>query len=66
MDPAEMYGRSALDVLVEGIFRSTRFLDLVRNFVLFEHIGPETWPKNFKCLAKLGRMVTCGATSGCS
>ena len=32
--------------------------------VIFEHIGPETWPKNFKCLAKLGRMVTCGATSG--
>lgn len=32
--------------------------------VIFEHIGPETWPKNFRCLAKLGRMVTCGATSG--
>lgn len=32
--------------------------------VIFEHIGPETWAKNFKCLAKLGRMVTCGATSG--
>jgi len=32
--------------------------------VIFEHIGPETWPKNFQCLAKLGRMVTCGATSG--
>jgi NADPH:quinone reductase-like Zn-dependent oxidoreductase len=32
--------------------------------VIFEHIGPETWPKNFKCLARLGRMVTCGATSG--
>lgn len=32
--------------------------------VIFEHIGPETWPKNFKCLGKLGRMVTCGATSG--
>jgi NADPH:quinone reductase-like Zn-dependent oxidoreductase len=32
--------------------------------VVFEHIGPETWPKNFKCLGRLGRMVTCGATSG--
>ncbi len=32
--------------------------------VVFEHIGPETWPKNLKCLARLGRMVTCGATSG--
>ena len=32
--------------------------------VIFEHIGPETWPKNLLCLARLGRMVTCGATSG--
>ena len=32
--------------------------------VIFEHIGPDTWPKNSACLARLGRMVTCGATSG--
>jgi len=32
--------------------------------VIFEHVGPETWPKNLLCLARLGRMVTCGATSG--
>jgi len=32
--------------------------------VVFEHIGPETWPGNLKCLARGGRMVTCGATSG--
>ncbi|MCG3175738.1 MAG: Quinone oxidoreductase 1 [Candidatus Omnitrophica bacterium] len=32
--------------------------------VIFEHIGPETWPKNLTCLARGGRMVTCGATSG--
>lgn len=32
--------------------------------VIFEHIGPETWPKNISCLARGGRMVTCGATSG--
>ncbi len=32
--------------------------------VIFEHIGPETWPRNLKCLGRLGRMVTCGATSG--
>ena len=32
--------------------------------VVFEHIGPETWPKNLACLARGGRMVTCGATSG--
>ena len=32
--------------------------------LIFEHIGPETWEKNLTCLAKGGRMVTCGATSG--
>lgn len=32
--------------------------------VVFEHIGPETWPQNLASLARGGRMVTCGATSG--
>ena len=32
--------------------------------LIFEHIGPETWNKNLACLAKGGRMITCGATSG--
>ncbi len=32
--------------------------------VIFEHIGPDIWEQNFRCLAKGGRMVTCGATSG--
>ncbi len=32
--------------------------------VIFEHIGPETWQKNLLSLARGGRMVTCGATSG--
>ncbi len=32
--------------------------------LLFEHIGPETWTENLKCLAKGGRLITCGATSG--
>ena len=32
--------------------------------VVFEHVGPETWGSSMKSLAKLGRLVTCGATSG--
>jgi NADPH:quinone reductase-like Zn-dependent oxidoreductase len=32
--------------------------------VIFEHIGVETWADNLRCLAKGGRMVTCGTTSG--
>lgn len=32
--------------------------------VVFEHIGPVTWERSLRVLAKGGRLVTCGATSG--
>ncbi len=32
--------------------------------VVFEHIGPQTWESSVRVLAKGGRLVTCGATSG--
>jgi len=32
--------------------------------VVLEHIGPETFAKSLACLAKKGRLVTCGVTSG--
>ncbi len=32
--------------------------------VVLEHIGPETWTGSLACLAKGGRLVTCGTTSG--
>jgi NADPH:quinone reductase-like Zn-dependent oxidoreductase len=32
--------------------------------VVFEHTGAETWPGSITVLAKGGRLVTCGATSG--
>ena len=32
--------------------------------VVFEHIGPETWEASLRVLAKGGRLVTCGASSG--
>ncbi len=32
--------------------------------VVFEHTGAETWPGSIASLAKGGRLVTCGATSG--
>ena len=32
--------------------------------VVVEHIGPEVWDVSLKALAKGGRLVTCGATSG--
>ncbi len=39
MEPAESAGRSALDVLIHGVFAPERFLDLIRSFVLFEESG---------------------------
>jgi NADPH:quinone reductase-like Zn-dependent oxidoreductase len=32
--------------------------------VVFEHVGPLTWEGSLRVLAKGGRLVTCGATSG--
>jgi NADPH:quinone reductase-like Zn-dependent oxidoreductase len=32
--------------------------------IVFEHVGPETWDKSILSLAKNGKIVTCGATSG--
>jgi NADPH:quinone reductase-like Zn-dependent oxidoreductase len=32
--------------------------------IVIDHIGPEVWDKNIRSLARNGRLVTCGATSG--
>ncbi len=32
--------------------------------VVVEHVGPATWEKSLRSLAKGGRLVTCGATTG--
>lgn len=40
---SEDTGRSQLEVLIEGAFVPERFLDLVRDFVLFESDGARTW-----------------------
>jgi len=32
--------------------------------LVFEHIGPGNWEKNFRCMARGARMVFCGATAG--
>lgn len=43
MDPAEMAGRSQLEVMIRQVFSPAGLLDLVRNFVLFETDGAHTW-----------------------
>lgn len=52
-------------------YKKTDFVDEVKRLtrgkgvdVAFEHIGPETWAGSLASLAKGGRLVTCGATSG--
>ena len=32
--------------------------------VVVEHVGEATWDRSVKCLARAGRLVTCGATTG--
>jgi len=32
--------------------------------VVLEHVGPSTWRNSLRCMARAGRLVTCGATTG--
>lgn len=43
MDPAGMQNRTQLEVLIREVFTPSGFLDLIRNFVLFETDGAKTW-----------------------
>jgi NADPH:quinone reductase-like Zn-dependent oxidoreductase len=52
-------------------YRETDFVAEVRNFtskrgvdVVVEHVGGETFEQSLKALARGGRLVTCGATTG--
>lgn len=54
-------------------YRTDRFESVVRRAtgkrgvdVVFEHVGPDTWAKSLFCLARGGRLVTCGSTTGVS
>ena len=53
------------------LYRETDFVAAVRGLtgkrgvdIVFEHIGGETFERSLRCLAKGGRLVTCGATAG--
>ncbi|AHB48228.1 NADPH:quinone oxidoreductase [Hyphomicrobium nitrativorans NL23] len=52
-------------------YREERFEGRVRKLtkrrgvdVVFEHVGPETWEGSILSLARGGRLVTCGSTTG--
>lgn len=57
------------DILIN--YKQKDFADEIRNItakrgvdVIFEHIGAETWQKSILSLARDGRLITCGATTG--
>jgi NADPH:quinone reductase-like Zn-dependent oxidoreductase len=58
----------ACDVInhyTQDIAEETRRLTGKRGVdVVIEHVGQATWERSLKCLAKGGRLVTCGATTG--
>jgi NADPH:quinone reductase-like Zn-dependent oxidoreductase len=57
---SEVIDRSRKSVLTEVLrLTSRRGVDLV-----FEHVGAATWETSCHCLARRGRIVFCGATSG--
>jgi NADPH:quinone reductase-like Zn-dependent oxidoreductase len=41
-----------------------RFPDRRGVDIVIEHVGEATWPKSMRALARGGRVVTCGATTG--
>ena len=52
-------------------YRTQRFESMARRLtgkrgvdVVFEHVGPDTWAGSLLALARGGRLVTCGSTSG--
>ena len=54
-------------------YKEQRFETIVRRKtarrgvdVVFEHVGPDTWPGSLLSLARGGRLVICGSTSGIS
>lgn len=54
-------------------YRTERFESVARRLtakrgvdVVFEHVGPDTWAGSLLALARGGRLVTCGSTSGVS
>ena len=53
------------------LYRETDFAAEVRRLtdkrgadVILDHVGLDTWEPNVRCLARGGRLVVCGATSG--
>ncbi len=54
-----------IDHRSEDLVQSVRRLTTNRGVdIVVEHVGMATWDKSVRCLARGGRVVTCGATTG--
>ena len=61
----EELGASAVFLHDHNLYSNVKnYLGQKKIDVVFEHIGKETWETSMKLLAKGGRLVTCGATTG--
>jgi NADPH2:quinone reductase len=56
---------AAIDHSKDGWEREVKGLTGGRGVdVVVEHVGPATWDASMRCLARNGRLVTCGGTTG--
>jgi NADPH:quinone reductase-like Zn-dependent oxidoreductase len=54
-----------INYIVEDV--SKRIKEITNNTgvnVIFEHVGQDSWPHSLRALAKGGKIITCGATTG--
>jgi NADPH:quinone reductase-like Zn-dependent oxidoreductase len=67
---SEAKRKRALELGADAVFDSSGFSAAVRQAtgdgvdVVFEHVGPATLSESLRSLARGGRIVTCGSTSG--
>lgn len=66
LETARQYGADeVINYQQADFFQEVRKLTNKRGVdVVFEHIGQDTWEKSVASLARNGRLVTCGATTG--
>lgn len=61
----ELGADAVVDYTAEDVLQAVRaFTDGRGVDVVFEHVGQATWAASIKMLARAGRLVTCGNTSG--
>jgi NADPH:quinone reductase-like Zn-dependent oxidoreductase len=61
----ELGAHEVIDHYREDVVQRVKQLTSNRGVdVIVEHVGAATWEKSLRCLARGGRVVTCGATTG--